>query len=153
MARPAARAILLALLLAVPASAELSKAISLNVRDSELRQIFHLLGRLADVNVLVDPQIRGKMTVNLKDVTAEQAFYLVASITGHKVGIVQGVVIVAKEEILLNMLGPLRAKVRRLGYSRSDDVAALMTKLFPKQLVVVSEPRTNSVILLQGGGR
>jgi hypothetical protein len=105
-------ALILALVLAAagPCLAQLQigldKIISFTTRDSEIRDIVMTIGRLAGVNVLVDPKIRGKMPLFLKDVTAADALQLVAGITGNRVGSINGVVVFATEDTLRFMRGP-----------------------------------------------
>lgn len=143
--------LVLALVILMPASVRaqdgLDKLISFNTRDSEIRDIVMTIGKLAGVNVMVDPKIRGKMPLTLKDVTAVDALRLVAGITGNKVGAINGVVIFATEETLKFMAGPARNALYQLKYAKSEEVSAILNKVFAKDLTAIHHGPTNKIIV------
>jgi type II secretory pathway component GspD/PulD (secretin) len=141
----------IAVVLLMPAAAlaqdGLEKIITLTARDSEIRDLVQSVARLANVNVIVDPKIRGKMPVNLKDITAADAFKLLAGITGNKVGMIDGVVIFATEETMKFMQGPARNVTYQLRYAKAEEVGAIINKVFPKDAQAIHHGPTNKVII------
>ncbi|MBI4865183.1 MAG: hypothetical protein HY815_33720 [Candidatus Riflebacteria bacterium] len=131
----------------VVAADGLAKIISFTTRESEIRDIVQAIARLADQNVVIDPKIRGKMALTVKEVTAEDALHLVAGITGNKIAVVRGVLVFAPEETIKYMLGPGRTSLNRLRYAKAEDVAAILNKVYPKDASAVHHATTNTVIV------
>lgn len=144
-------ALLLALLLFAPAAAEppgLTKVISFNARDSEIRDIVMTIGRLGGFNVMVEPKIRGKMPLQLNDVSCAEALKLVAGITGNKVGMISGVVIFATEETLKFMQGPARSALYQLRHAKAEDISGIINKVFQKDLQSIHHAPTNKLLVV-----
>ena len=129
------------------AQAGFDKVISYTTRDSEIRDIVMSVGKLGGFNVMVDPKVRGKLPLQLKDVTCAEALKLVAGITGNKVGIIDGIVIFGTEETLKFMQGPARHRMFQLKYAKSTDVSGILNKVFQKDLSSVDDPKTNQVLV------
>ena len=51
--------------------------ISLDVKDADLRDILHTFSELTGLNIVVDPDVRGSVTVRLHDVPWDQALDLI----------------------------------------------------------------------------
>jgi type IV pilus assembly protein PilQ len=47
--------------------------ISIRVKDADVRDILIMLADVTGKNIILDPQVKGKVTLNLKDVTFKQA--------------------------------------------------------------------------------
>ncbi|MBN2135200.1 MAG: hypothetical protein JW737_05680 [Acidobacteria bacterium] len=47
--------------------------ISIRVKDADVRDILIMLADVTEKNIILDPQVKGKVTLNLKDVTFKQA--------------------------------------------------------------------------------
>jgi len=56
--------------------------ISLSTRDADLVEVLRSFARLADVNLVVDPSIRGAVTVELHDVPWDQALWVILKTHG-----------------------------------------------------------------------
>ena len=126
----------------------LTKVISFNGKESEIRDIVMTIGRLGGFNVMVEPKIRGKMPLMLNNVTCAEALKLVAGITGNKVGMVSGVVIFATEETLKFMGGPGRSAIYQLRYAKSEDIAGIINKVFQKDLQSIHHGPTNKLLVV-----
>jgi type II secretory pathway component GspD/PulD (secretin) len=146
------RTILIALLLASRVLAQeppgLMKTITINAKESEIRDLVMTIGRLGGFNVMVEPKIRGKMPLMLNNVTCAEALKLVAGITGNKVGMVSGVVIFSTEETLKFMQGPARSALYQLRYAKSEDISGIINKVFAKDLQSIHHGPTNKVLVV-----
>lgn len=58
------------------------EAISLDVKDADLRDILHTFSELTGLNIVVDPEVRGSVTVRLHDVPWDQALDLILRTNG-----------------------------------------------------------------------
>jgi type II secretory pathway component HofQ len=56
--------------------------ISLDVKDADLRDILHTFSELTGLNIVVDPDVRGSVTVRLRDVPWDQALDLILRTNG-----------------------------------------------------------------------
>ncbi|HTD53472.1 MAG TPA: secretin and TonB N-terminal domain-containing protein [Thermoanaerobaculia bacterium] len=56
--------------------------ISLDVKDADLRDILHTFSELTGLNMVVDPEVRGSVTVRLQDVPWDQALDLILRTNG-----------------------------------------------------------------------
>lgn len=51
--------------------------ISLSLRDADLVEVLRSFGKLAKVNLVIDPAVKGTVTVELHDVPWDQALYVI----------------------------------------------------------------------------
>jgi type II secretory pathway component GspD/PulD (secretin) len=56
--------------------------ISLDVKDADIRDVLRSFGQLAGVNVAIDPEVRGSVTVRLTDVRWEDALDVILRSNG-----------------------------------------------------------------------
>jgi type II secretory pathway component HofQ len=56
--------------------------ISLDVKDADLRDILRTFSELTGLNIVVDPEVRGSVTVRLHDVPWDQALDLILRTNG-----------------------------------------------------------------------
>lgn len=152
MSRAFVRVCALVLVLALPgwcSSGETRprrRPITLTVRDVEVRDVLLLLARAAKVNVLISPQVKGKMATELHDIDPLEAMGLVARINGYRAAVVQRVVCVGPAADIDDLRGGGEIAVIQLRSAKSADVAALVSKLY-KDLEIIEDPATNSIIV------
>lgn len=56
--------------------------ISLSLRDADLVEVLRSFGKLAKINLVIDPAVQGKVTVELHDVPWDQALYVILKSQG-----------------------------------------------------------------------
>lgn len=56
--------------------------ISLSLKDADLVEVLRSFARLAGVNLIIDPGVKGKVTLELKDVPWDQALYVILKTHG-----------------------------------------------------------------------
>jgi type IV pilus assembly protein PilQ len=56
--------------------------ISLSLKDADIRDVIRVFAKLTGLNMVVDPEVRGSVTVELHDVPWDQAFELVLEVNG-----------------------------------------------------------------------
>jgi type IV pilus assembly protein PilQ len=76
-AKPASRS-------APAASGSLSagETISLDLKDADLRDVLRTFAELARVNIAIDPEVKGSVTVRLHDVPWDQALDVILQVNG-----------------------------------------------------------------------
>jgi len=65
-----------------PAHRWLGEPISLSLRDADLVEVLRSFGKLAKINLVIDPAVQGKVTVELHDVPWDQALYVILKSQG-----------------------------------------------------------------------
>jgi type II secretory pathway component HofQ len=56
--------------------------VSLDLKDADLRDVLHTFAELTGLNVVVDPEVHGSVTVRLHDVPWDQALDLIVASNG-----------------------------------------------------------------------
>jgi type IV pilus assembly protein PilQ len=134
--------------------------ITLKFKDADLRDVILYLGEFAGLNVIFDPDVRGTVTCDLRDLPWDQALDLI--LRNNKLGkVIEGNVLrVAPISTLTRedeeqrklkeskeLAGPLVVKTITLSYSKARDVQSLlMTKKSPRGEIIIDE-RTNTLII------
>ncbi len=134
--------------------------ITLRFKDADLRDVILYLGEFAGLNVIFDPEVRGQVTCDLRDLPWDQALDLI--LRNNKLGkVIEGNVLrVAPISTLTRedeeqrklkeskeLAGPLVVKTITLSYSKARDVQSLlMTKKSPRGEIIIDD-RTNTLII------
>ncbi len=134
--------------------------ITLRFKDADLRDVVLYLGEFAGLNVIFDPDVRGTVTCDLRDVPWDQALDLI--LRNNKLGkTIEGNVLrvapigtLTREDEEQRKLkeskelaGPLVVKTITLSYSKAKDVQSLlMTKKSPRGEIIIDD-RTNTLII------
>lgn len=141
-------ALVLALASSAAAQGSLNKTISLSIRrDTEIKDIIATIAKLADTNIVVDPKVRAKMKLELKDVRAIDALRVVAGINNLEMTEYEGVIVVGTDEVVKNVRGSGQFVFRTLSHSKAEETADLVNKVMKDDVSVVADPRTNSIII------
>jgi type IV pilus assembly protein PilQ len=134
--------------------------ISLNLKDADIKDVLRTFAQLTGLNIAVDPQVRGTVTVDFVDVPWDQALDLILRQNGltyvlegnvMRVGTIDRLAAetVASrrlaEEERLNV--PLTTLGFKLSYARATDVAALLRDLASPRARIIVDARTNQLII------
>lgn len=138
--------ILLLLLAAAPAAAADS---AMTFKDADIRDVLHALGELANVNVMVDPQVQATVSVFLRGMDPVEAIHLLARTYGYDYHWVNdGTVVVGPEPSLAQRFEPVRTVFFPLRYAQPRDVAAPLS--FAVQPAAVQADEVRRGVLVRG---
>ena len=56
--------------------------ISLSLRDADLVEVLRSFAKMTDVNLVIDPSVKGTVTVELRDVPWDHALYVILKVNG-----------------------------------------------------------------------
>lgn len=56
--------------------------LSLDFKDIELHDLFHFIGDISGMNIILDPEVKGKTSIKIVDLTVEQALQLICKNNG-----------------------------------------------------------------------
>jgi type IV pilus secretin PilQ/predicted competence protein len=134
--------------------------ISVNLKDVDLKDFFRLIHEISGLNVVLDPQVHGTLTIVLDDVPWDQALDIVLKNNSLSRQLDGNVLRVATVETLKKEADNRRSQIeaeamavdkvtitRFLSYAHSKDLIMPLKKFLSKRGDVVSDDRTNSLIV------
>ena len=134
--------------------------ISVNLKDVDLKDFFRLVHEISGLNVVLDPQVKGSLTLVLDDVPWDQALDIVLKNNDLARQLEGNVLRVATVETLRKEAEARHAQLdaealavekvtvtRFLSYSRSKDVVPTVKKFLSQRGDVISDDRTNALII------
>ena len=135
--------------------------ISVNLKDVDLKDFFRLIHEISGLNVVLDPNVHGTLTLVLDDVPWDQALDIVLKNNGLERELDGNVLRIATIDTLRTEAESRRAQVeaqalassrvtvtRFLSYAHSKDVVPTIKKFLSKRGEIVSDDRTNALIMM-----
>ena len=136
--------------------------LSLKFKDADLRDVILYLADFAGLNVVFDPEVRGMVTVDLKDTPWDQALDLILKINkmgktleGNVLRIAPTAVLTREKDEERKLLesqvlaGPMVTKTFTLSYSRATDVENLLKSKMSERGEMIVDERTNTLIITE----
>jgi type IV pilus assembly protein PilQ len=134
--------------------------ISVNLKDVDLKDFFRLIHEISGLNVVLDPNVHGTLTVVLDDVPWDQALDIVLKNNELARELEGNVLRIATVETLKHEADSRRAQVesetlavekvsvtRFLSYAKAKEVIVTVKKFLSQRGDVVADDRTNAVII------
>jgi type IV pilus assembly protein PilQ len=137
--------------------------ISLSLRDNDIKEVLRAFARITGLNVVVQPGVRGSVTVELEKVPWDQALDQILKINGlgyelegnimrvAPLGVLEAEAKRAQALAAAQALSiPLRTVVKRLSYSTAGQIAGLLARghgLMSQRGTVIVDGRTNTLII------
>ena len=134
--------------------------ISVNLKDVDLKDFFRLIHEISGLNIVLDPEVHGSLTIVLDDVPWDQALDIVLKNNGLDRQLEGNVLRIATIETLRKEAEARRAQIeaealavdkltvtRYLSYAHSKDVVPTLKKLLSSRGDIISDDRTNAVII------
>ena len=121
------------------------RQVDLDLVGAELADVFRALAELGSLNIVLDPAVRGTLTIRLTDLPVEEALKLVAYATGVDYKIVGSTVIVVPGGAIKTGLEPQGIEKFSLTYARTTDVMGAL-RLVAGGAKLEADGRTNSII-------
>jgi type IV pilus assembly protein PilQ len=134
--------------------------ISVNLKDVDLKDFFRLIHEISGLNVVLDPNVKGTLTIVLDDVPWDQALDIVLKNNELSRQLDGNVLRIATVDTLKKEAEARRAQVeaealavekvtitRFLSYAHSKDVVATVKQFLSQRGDVISDDRTNALII------
>jgi type IV pilus assembly protein PilQ len=134
--------------------------ISVNLKDVDLKDFFRLIHEISGLNVVLDPNVHGTLTIVLDDVPWDQALDIVLKNNDLARELEGNVLRIATVDTLKKEADARRAQqesealavekvtvTRFLSYAHSKDVVPTIKKFLSQRGDVISDDRTNAVII------
>lgn len=134
--------------------------ISVNLKDVDLKDFFRLIHEISGLNVVLDPNVHGTLTIVLDDVPWDQALDIVLKNNQLDRQLEGNVLRIATIETLRKEADARRAQVeaealavdkvtvtRFLSYAHAKDVVSTAKKFLSQRGDVIADERTNGIII------
>lgn len=141
---------------ALPIIIDSSKKINLSLRDSDLKQTLRMLADKAKLNIVFDKSVEGKVTLDLNNVTLNEAFLTIFKATMHTYVMDGNTITVMSTEAAKDIAYTRQnMTVLPVKYVNAENVATFLNEnLFESDIfglsnkpVVTSNPRTNQIVV------
>ncbi len=133
----------------------------LEFQGADIRTVIYFLADYGNVNVVVAPKVTGSVTVSVKNVTWKQGLEIIGRTYDLAIVYEEGGYIrvlpaetyrteitdIEKHKLTKQTLSPLVTRIIHINNSTSGDVVKAVEGLLTIRGRVVSDPRTNSIIL------
>jgi type IV pilus assembly protein PilQ len=134
--------------------------IGMNFKDLDLKDFFRVIHEISGLNVVLDPAVKGSVTIVLDDVPWDQALAIVLNNNGLECQLQGNVLRIATLSTLKNEAEARRAQqeaqalavpkqtiTRYLSYGQSKDAVIIVKKFLSPRGDVVADPRSNALII------
>jgi type IV pilus secretin PilQ/predicted competence protein len=134
--------------------------ISVNLKDVDLRDFFRLIHEISGLNVVVDPSVKGTLTIVLDDVPWDQALDIVLHNNDLDKQLEGNVLRIATRETIRKEAEESRdlaraqaeaadivTTTRRLSYAKATTIALVMKKFLSSRGDILADDRSNTLII------
>ncbi len=134
--------------------------ISVNLKDVDLRDFFRLIHEISGLNVVVDPSVKGTLTIVLDDVPWDQALDIVLHNNDLDKQLDGNVLRIATKDTLRKEAEESRdlaraqaeaadivTTTRRLSYAKATSIATTMKKFLSARGDILADDRSNTLII------
>ena len=130
---------------AVAAAIPRRSTIEIGYIEADIQNVLRTLAAKAGVNLILGDEVTGKVTVNLKGVSYEEAMQLIAESKGYAYVKDKKVVKIKSRESL--DVEPVEMRVYTLSYAKADDVKKTLDGIVTKQGKIQVDVRSNTLVL------
>jgi type IV pilus assembly protein PilQ len=136
--------------------------IDLTLKDADIRDVLRTFAQLTGLNIAIDPQVRGTVTVEFQDVPWDQALELILKQNGlafdldgnvMRIGTVERLATEAdqtrKREEAKRLNVATQTVIRDLSYAKATDVATLLSGMASPRGKIIVDQRTNQLIITE----
>ena len=145
---------------AAPAGKYSGEPISVNLKDVDLRDFFRLIHEISGLNIVVDPSVKGSLTIVLDDVPWDQALDIVLKNNGLDKQLEGNVLRIATKDTLKREADQNRelakaqaeaadvvTTTRVLSYAKAEDMVGTLKKFLSSRGDVLADVRSNTLII------
>ncbi|MBZ5568215.1 MAG: type IV pilus secretin PilQ [Acidobacteriia bacterium] len=145
---------------AQPGQRYTGEPISVNLKDVDLKDFFRLIHEISGLNIVLDPNVRGSLTLVLDDVPWDQALDIVLQNNGLDRRLEGNVLRIATRETFTKEAESRRAQAEALAlavdkvqvthflsYAQATAIMPIVKKFLSQRGDVIADPRTNALII------
>jgi type IV pilus assembly protein PilQ len=134
--------------------------ISLDLKDADIKDVFRTISELTGLNIVIDPDVRGTVTVRLENVPWDQALELILKQNGLGYIIENNVMRIAtigklqaeeRDRAALDLARqtslPTKTVTKKLSYAKAGATAGTVKRVMSPRGDIIVDERTNTLII------
>ncbi|HEU5248466.1 MAG TPA: type IV pilus secretin PilQ [Thermoanaerobaculia bacterium] len=134
--------------------------ISLDLKDADIKDVFRTISQLTGLNIVIDPEVRGTVTVQLENVPWDQALDLILKQNSLGYVLENNIMRIATTQKLQAEEGdrarlaearqaaePTRTVIKKLSYARAAEITPTLKSIMSRRGDIVVDTRTNTLII------
>jgi type IV pilus assembly protein PilQ len=134
--------------------------ISLDLKDADIKDVFRTISQLTGLNIVIDPEVRGTVTVQLENVPWDQALDLILKqnslgyvLENNIMRIATTAKLQAEETDRARLAEarqaaePTRTVIKKLSYARAIEITPTLKSIMSRRGDIVVDTRTNTLII------
>ena len=110
---------------------DLSQKMSINMKDSDIKNVLMLIGELTGLNIVVSPAVKDTITANLENVSVKAALDVILKPNGYSYFTQENIIIVKGSDT--DIVRELETIVLKLKYIKSDDLSGPLNAVLSDQ--------------------
>ena len=116
---------------------DLTQKMSINMQDSDIKNVLMLIGELTDLNIVVSPAVKDTITANLENVSVKAALDVILKPNGYSYFTQENIVIVKGVDD--KIVRELETVVIKLKYISSGDLTEPLSAVLSEQKDMIEE--------------
>src|SRR6202043_348460 len=134
--------------------------ISLDLKDADIKDVFRTISQLTGLNIVIDPEVRGTVTVQLEDVPWDQALDLILKQNSLGYVLENNIMRIATSAKLQSEQSdrarlaearqaaePTRTVIKKLSYAKAGEITNTIKSVMSRRGDIVVDVRTNTLII------
>ena len=134
--------------------------LSLDLKDADIKDVFRTISQLTQLNIVVDPEVKGTVTVQLEDVPWDQALDLILKQNSLGYVLENNIMRIATTGKLQaeqadrarlmdarQAAEPTRTVIKKLSYAKAGELTATVKSVMSRRGDIVVDGRTNTLII------
>ena len=107
---------------------DLNQKMSINMKDSDIKNVLMLIGELTGLNIVISPSVKDTITASLENVSVKAALDAILKPNGYSYFTQENIIIVKGMDV--DMVGELETVVIKLKYINATDLQAPLAAVF-----------------------
>jgi type IV pilus assembly protein PilQ len=129
----------------VAPSAPADDSIEIAYIEADIQNVLRTLAAKAGINLILGDEVTGKVTVNLKGISYQEAMQLIAESKGYAYVKDKEVVKIKSRQSL--DVEPIEVQIFTLAYAKADDIRKTLEPVMTKQGKIQVDERSNTLVL------
>ena len=110
---------------------DLNHKMSINMNDSDIRNVLELIGELTGLNIVITPDVQDTVTANLENVSVRAALDAILQPNGYSYFIKENIIIIKRSDA--RMIGELQTEIVKLKYIDASGLSGPLSNIFTDQ--------------------
>ena len=110
---------------------DLNHKMSINMNDSDIRNVLELIGELTGLNIVITPDVQDTVTANLENVSVRAALDAILQPNGYSYFIKENIIIIKRSDA--RMIGELQTEIVKLKYIDASGLNGPLSNIFTEQ--------------------